>query len=356
MGKRSAGRALGWTCAALTALLLGQVLSRVTGGYGETAEVTVFCEERTCVTGTVLRQEETVTLPETGHFIPALESGKRVGAGQTLLMEEKSPEAAEAARQVRMLRQAIAQKSTPLVARRAQLRESIRQMNSGGKADRQTQAEILGGLSLANQEKEDLQGALAAAEAQLLAAAEASGETYASPVTGIFSGSWDGLEENADGVALPPAERQARTAGRLVTGDTWYFRTVLPEPAEEGDSITLELLCGIFAPASFRVETVRKTEAGYDCVLSCRAHLSEVSELRTLTAAYPREEPALEIPARGMYTVDGITGVWCLVGDSPCFKPVTVLKKTEDTVVVALDRFSTENLLPGDTVLLNMEG
>ena len=354
MGKWGFGKALGWTCAALTALLLGQVLSRVTEGYGETAVATVYRAERTCVTGTVLRQEETVTLPETGNFIPAVASGKRVGAGQALLTEEKSPEAAEAARQVRMLRQSIAQKNTPLISRRAQLRESIRSLNGGDETARRTQAEILGGLSRAGEEKETLLSQLSAAEAQLLSAADTAGMTQKAPVSGIFSSSWDGLEE-AGTKTLPPAQRLSRTAGRLVTGDTWYFQTVLPEPVEEEDYITLELLCGVFAPARFRVETVEKTDAGYACTLSCRAYLSEAAELRTLTAAYPRAEPALEIPARGVYTVDGQTGAWCLVGDSPCFKPVTVLKKTEDTVVVVLDRSSTENLLPGDTVLLDME-
>lgn len=353
MGKWSAGKALGWTCAALTALLLGQVLSRATMGYGETAVATVFRAEKTCVTGTVLRQEETVTLPETGNYIPAVESGKRVGAGQALFIEEKSPEAAEAARQVRMLRSGLSQKNTPLVARRQQMREAIRKMNGGDGETRRTQAETLGSLSRAELETETLKQALSAAEAELLQVSETAGQSCEVPASGIFSSAWDGLEEDPE-ASLPLSERSARTAGRLVTGDTWYFQTVLPEAVEEGDAVTLELLCGIFAPARFRVERVQETEDGYVCSLSCRAYLSEVSELRNLTAAFLQEESGLKIPARSVYTVDGKTGVWCLVGDSPCFKPVTVVKELEDSVVVALDRSSTENLWPGDTVLLDM--
>ncbi len=353
MGKWSAGRALGWTCAALTALLLGQVLSRATVGYGETAVATVFREEKTCVTGTVLRQEETVTLPETGNYIPAVESGKRVGAGQALLIEEKSPEAAEAARQVRMLRGGLSEKSIPLVTRRQQLREAIRRINGGDGRVRRAQAETLGSLSRAEWETGSLKQALSAAEAELLRVSKTAGKACEVPASGIFSSAWDGLE-TGETVSLPLSERTAGTAGRLVTGDTWYFQTVLPEAVEEGDYVTLELLCGIFAPARFYVEEVEKTQAGYACSLSCRAYLSEVSELRILTAAFLQTGSGLEIPARGVYTVDGTVGVWCLVGDSPCFKPVTVIKELEDTVVVELDRSSTENLWPGDTVLLDM--
>lgn len=82
-----------------------------------------------------------------------------------------------------------------------------------------------------------------------------------------------------------------------MTGDTWYFCTLLPDAMEEGDTVTLELFCGIFAPVTFRVESGKETPEGFACRLSCRSHLSEVSELRTLTAAFPAEEAGLEIPA-----------------------------------------------------------
>lgn len=352
MRPRNIGRALGVICGALIALLLGQVLSRLASGYGETAVATVYRPETRYLTGTVLRQEQTVTLPETGDFTPARSSGERVGAGQTLFYTEKDPRSAELARTVRMLRRGKSMEQTPLLTRRNLLRETIRQLNGGTCAVRRTQAETLGGLCRAELPEEALQEALTAAEGRLLETAEAGGDSLTAPVSGIFSGSWDGLEEDPDGT-LPPSERRSRTAGRLVTGDTWYFSTLLPDAMEEGDTVTLELFCGIFAPVTFRVESGKETPEGFACRLSCRSHLSEVSELRTLTAAFPAGEAGLEIPARAVYTVEGETGVWCLVGDSPRFKPVTVTENLTDTVVVALDRSSTENLLPGDVVLLD---
>lgn len=339
------GKGLGWICAALTALLLGQVLSGILAGYGDTAVAALHREEKVYVTGNVLRREEAITLPETGNWVAAHSSGDRVGAGQVLFHEEKAPEAAEAARQVRMLRQGLSQQSAPLVVQRRRFREAIRMLNAGDPQTRQNQAEILGGLSCAEQQEEALRAELSIAEENLKTAAGTGGKTLTAPVSGIFSSAWDGLEQYTE----------EQIAGRLVTGDTWYYQTTLPIAVEEGDTVTLELCSGIFTPEKFRVEQAAKTENGYACLLSCRTHLSEISELRTLTAVFPQEESGLEIPAQAVYTVEGETGVWCLVGDSPQWKQVEVLEKIEDIVVVALDRSTTANLWPGDTVLLDFQ-
>lgn len=344
MKRRIWSKGLGWICAALTALLLGQVLSGILSGYGDTAVAAVHREEPVYVTGTVLRQEELITLPETGDWTPVRASGERVGAGQTLFHVKQSPEASEAARQVRMLRQGLTQRSAPLMVRRQRLREAVRALNAGQMETRQTQAEVLGGLCRAEWQEGTLQNALSAAEADLKAAAETGGESLTAPGSGIFSSAWDGLEQYTG----------ARIAGRLITGDTWYYQTTLPMAVEEGDTVTLELYSGIFTLETFRVERARETENGWECLLSCRTRISEVSQLRTLTAAFPQTESGLEIPARAVYTVEAETGVWCLVGDSPRWKPVTVLETLEDTVVVTLDRSTTENLWPGDVVLLDV--
>lgn len=349
MGRK---RLLLWIGGALTALLLGQVLSALEGGYGKTAVAKLRREEAVYVTGTVSRQEETVYFPDSGPWTPAVRSGGRIGAGQTLLYAEASPQAAETARQVRMLRRGISLKSTPVVTRRQRLREAIRAMNAESLADRKAQAERLGGLYLSDMAPAALELALSRAEQQLKES-PGTGDTAAAPASGIFAMSWDGLEE--DRMDLPAAPRRSGPAGRLVTGDTWYYRVTLPEPVEAGDRVTLRLCNGIFSNAEFRVETAEDAEDGCLCTLSCRTFLSEVSELRTLTAVYPREETGLEIPARAVYTVSGETGVWCLVGDSPRWKAVTVLEQSGDTVVCELDRSSTENLLTGDTVLLDRQ-
>lgn len=349
MGRR---RGLLWIGGALAVLLLGQVLSTLEGGYGKTAVAKLHREEAVYVTGTVSRQEETVYFPDSGSWLPKVQSGGRIGAGQTLFYGETSPQAAETARLVRMLRRGIALKDTPAVTRRQRLREAIRDMNTGTLNDRKSQAEALGGLYRSDMATAALELTLSQAEAQLKAESE-TGETFAAPVSGIFSMSWDGLEEEQ--VSLPAAARRSGTAGRLVTGDTWYYHVTLPEPAEPGDHVTLRLCNGIFSDAEFRVETAEETEEGFRCTLSCRTFLSEISELRTLTAVYPREETGLEIPARAVYTVSGETGVWCLVGDTPRWKAVTVLALSGDTAVCALDRSSTENLLAGDTVLLDRQ-
>lgn len=345
-------RGLLWIGGALAALLLGQVLSTLEGGYGKTAVAKLRREEAVYVTGTVSRQEETVYFPDAGSWLPKVQSGGRVGAGQTLFYGETSPQAAETARLVRMLRRGISLKDTPAVTRRQRLRETIRAVNTGTLEDRKSRAETLGGLCLADTAPAALELALSRAEQQLKES-PGGGDSLTAPVSGIFSMSWDGLEAAQN--SLPASARQSGTAGRLVTGDTWYYRVTLPEPVEAGDQLTLRLCNGIFSDAEFWVETAEETENGFLCTLSCRTFLSEISELRTLTAVYPRKESGLEIPARAVYTVSGETGVWCLVGDTPRWKPVTVLEVAGDTAVCALDRSSTENLLTGDTVLLDRQ-
>ena len=337
-------RGLGWICAALTVLLLGQVLSSVLTGYGDTAVAVIHQGEKVYVTGTVLRQEEPITLPAEGSWVPACSGGDRIGAGQTIFHEEKSPEAAEAARRVRTLRKGLSQQAAPLVVRRTWLREAIRALNTGDCQMRQTQAEVLRGLCCAEQQAGTLRKELSQAEAELKTVAGTGGRTLTASASGIFSCAGAGREQSVS----------ARTAGWLVTGDTWYYQTILPISVEEGDTVTLELCSGIFTPETFFVEKAAKTAEGWECLLSCRTRLSEISELQTLTAVFPQEESGLEIPARAVYTEEQETGVWCLVGDSPQWKPVTVLETTEDTAVVALDRSTTENLWPGDTVLLDV--
>lgn len=340
-------KCLGWIGGALALLLVGQVLSQAVSGYGKTAVATVYREPKVYITGTVLRQEEPVTLPDSEAWAPAVASGKRVGAGQTLFYADKSPDAADAARQVRMLRQSISLQSTPLVTRRNTLRDAIRAINSGDSETRQLQSERLGALCRSEQPEMALEQALASAEQRLKDLSEPGAAPLTAPASGIFSMTWDANQRDLS--------TAAQAVGRLVTGDTWYYSAVLPRVVEAGETIHLELLSGIFSTGSFRVEEVSKTSEGYECLLSCRTHLAEVSELQTLTAAYPQKESGLEIPARAVYTVNNETGVWCLVGDSPRWKPVTVLESMDDTVVVALDRSSTENLWPGDTVLLDFQ-
>jgi hypothetical protein len=104
------------------------------------------------------------------------------------------------------------------------------------------------------------------------------------------------------------------------------------------------------------VETATPTAQGCQVVLSAQDRLEAVATLRTLTALVKKDlKTGLEIPAQGVYTVEGETGVWCLVGDSPRWKPVTILETGTDWVLVELDQSSTGNLWPGDTVLLDYQ-
>lgn len=111
---------------------------------------------------------------------------------------------------------------------------------------------------------------------------------------------------------------------------------------------------GIFEEAEMTVESVTVTPQGSQVLLSCGEYGAAVAELRTLTVKILKDsKTGLEIPAQAVYTVGEETGVWCLVGDSTRWKPVTILEDLGETVLVELDRSSTDNLWPGDAVLLD---
>lgn len=342
---------------ALTLLLLGQVTGLLWRSGPATATARLYSgEESVRVTGTVIRQETVLYFPHGGSWTAAVDSGEKVAAGQTLFTGASTP--ADTAREVRVLRAGTSAAGLPLPEQSRQLHEAIAILNTAEASERGAAAEQTAALMMARQGEEALAPALEQAQQKLREQATAA-ENVTAPESGIFAAHVDGLEavltpETPDAEwMLPEKPAGTLTAGRLITGDTWYYRVELPFVPEVGETLRLELANGIFAEVSMTVETVTETAEGSRVLLSCRQQLEAVAEIRNLTAKILKDsETGLEIPARAVYTVGEETGVWCLEGDSPCWKPVTVIKELEDTVIVQLDRSTTAGLWPGDTVLL----
>ena len=176
-----------------------------------------------------------------------------------------------------------------------------------------------------------------------------------SPAAGIFVSAADGLESILTPAdpwilwALPEKPLPEDAVGRLITGDTWYFRTELPFPVQAGDTLRGSLFWN-GAELTLNVEETRRDG---QTMLSCEQMLSQMAAVRQAEIKiYPDSQSGLEIPARAVYTVEQRTGVWCLVGEAARFKPVTVIEDLGETVVVSLDLSTTDSLWPGDRILL----
>ena len=343
----------------LGAMILGQFLSLAAVRDPKTVTAQLYQGDAPIlVSGVVIRQEYTISAETTGNWIHQVQDGDKVAAGQTLFAWEESLPLANAAQTVRLLRRGIAAAAEPLVSRRENIREAIAALGSTEGAQRREASEILTGYLLG--ESEDLETQLENAEEALLSqGAEVSHEICA-PEAGIFVSWADGLEtiltpeQPWTEWALPVSPVDRLTMGRLVVGDTWYYRTTLSFVPEEEDVLDAMLLNGSFQTVEMTVEEIRRQEEGCQVLLSCREALAEVAKVRQLEIKLlPEEKTGVEIPAEAIYTVDGEMGVWCLVGEAAQFKPVTILERLGDQVVVELDQSTTQGLWPGDQVLLD---
>jgi hypothetical protein len=318
----------------LGALILSQALG-MRSQEPETVTAVLYTPPDQDVSGICIFQAKTVWAPWAGNWTPVLSEGQRAAAGEVLFQWQPQG----------TLSAALSQETdrwnrADLLSRRAAIHQSIAALAQGDHHG----AVILTAAVLA-----ESGGTVAEETPRELPQVTAD-------VTGIFSTAADGLDE----ILTPetpwaewslPQTVKNTALGRLITGDRWYFRTEALD-LEPGEEVSALLLGGLGISVTMTVEAV--TASG--TLLSCTQGLSEVSLCRYLSVKiFSNEQTGLEIPAAAVYTVDGEIGVWCLVGETPRFKAVTIQKDLGDRVVVELDQSTTDNLWPGDQVLRNYQ-
>lgn len=188
------------------------------------------------------------------------------------------------------------------------------------------------------------------------------------PRSGLFSAAADGLE-----AVLPPDALETMTAaeykaaaaqaggelsgavGKLITGDRWYFVTVV-EPStarrlQAGDSILVGFSHDYTGTVDMRVERVGSEETeGCVVVLSSSRNLKDITLLRTQTVelifeqftgihvskqALHMETVTLTDSDSGEETQLQILGVYTVVGQRAEFKPVEVVREGKDYYLVS---------------------
>ena len=159
--------------------------------------------------------------------------------------------------------------------------------------------------------------------------------------------------------AVQPDEADAHAIGRLITSTTWYYACVVPaselSDVEEGDRATLTFARDYYQPVTMRVERLGENEAGSRLlVLSSDRALQNVTLLRQQSAEIVFTSYAgLRVPKSAVRVENGQTGVYILEGTLAKWKPITILHDTGESYVVTLDTSSTNNLWPGDELIIN---
>lgn len=202
--------------------------------------------------------------------------------------------------------------------------------------------------------------------------AQSAGDTSAilAGKAGTFSAAVDGYESVltperlmemtvAEFESVQPDETDANAIGRLVTSATWYYACVVPASelsgVEEGDRATLTFARDYYQPVTMRVARLGGNEAGSRLlVLSSDRALQNVTLLRQQSAEIVfTSYSGLRVPKSAVRVENGQTGVYILEGTLAKWKPITILHDTGESYVVTLDTSSTNNLWPGDELIIN---
>lgn len=202
--------------------------------------------------------------------------------------------------------------------------------------------------------------------------AQSAGDTSAilAGKAGTFSAAVDGYESVltperlmemtvAEFESVQPDETDANAIGRLVTSATWYYACVVPASelsgVEEGDRATLTFARDYYQPVTMRVARLGGNEAGFRLlVLSSDRALQNVTLLRQQSAEIVfTSYSGLRVPKSAVRVENGQTGVYILEGTLAKWKPITILHDTGESYVVTLDTSSTNNLWPGDELIIN---
>lgn len=343
-------------------------------------------------TGFVVRDEEAII---SGYEITAVtvSEGERVASGQRIATGYRSTDAQDRQTRIEELEHELeqldyAQSFSSDASDQAELENTIEtnlQAMSRSVARRDMNACVdrsaaIKGLVLrqtsTEEELTDLTQRIAAlnSERQSLIQQSASDTMAVSaPGSGYFSGTVDGYE-----VLLTPQSLQTMTikkledlepdnmpagaVGKVISGSTWYYVTAvdsaLVEDIRPGDEVPVSFVSAFYDDLTMTVERLGDDEDGKRLlVLSSDLYMQEVTLLREQSADVVFSSCAgLRVPKEAIrVTEDRRTGVYVLEAGAAEWKYVDILHDNGESYVVTLDKSSTDNLWPGDEIILTAE-
>ena len=342
------------------------------------------------VEGWVVREEQLLT-SSSAITVPERSEGEKVGAGQVVAMGYSDADAQTRQDQIELLSAQLEQLTyATTVAAEAGDTTSLddavfQQLTAWAKltasqslsesVDVSTALKGLilrhgaddGALTALNSQIAQIQSQLTSLETQ------AVGDTTSinAPVAGYFSADVDGYEQVltpellstmsiAQLESLEPAAISSNAFGRLITSSRWYYVAAVPtenlKELDVNDTATVQFAISGSESLPMQVERLGDDENGQSLlVLSSELSLQSVTLLRRQQAdIILRSHHGLRVPKEAIRTDEaGNTGVYILETTSAQWKPVTLLYDDGDSYVVALDKSATDNLWPGDEIIVN---
>ena len=201
---------------------------------------------------------------------------------------------------------------------------------------------------------------------------QAASDTKAVTVSasGYFSGTVDGYESvltpelldtmtAQDYAQIAPQETDSAAIGKLIHGDTWYFVTLVPaadaKEVAKGDRVQVTFARDFYVPITMTVRRIGGNEAGYRLlVLESDEYMQSVTMLRQQSADVVfNSYSGLRVPKDAVRVDErGRTGVYILEGAVARWKTIEILHDNGESYVVTLDKSSTNNLWPGDEIIV----
>lgn len=352
--------------------------------------VEVSVSEGRSVEGWVVREEQLLT-SSSAITVPERSEGEKVGAGQVVAMGYSDADAQTRQDQIELLSAQLEQLTyATTVAAEAGDTTSLddavfQQLTAWAKltasqslsesVDVSTALKGLilrhgaddGALTALNSQIAQIQSQLTSLETQ------AVGDTtsISAPVAGYFSADVDGYEQVltpellstmsiAQLESLEPTAISSNAFGRLITSSRWYYVAAVPtenlKELDVNDTATVQFAISGSESLPMQVERLGDDENGQSLlVLSSESSLQSVTLLRRQQAdIILRSHHGLRVPKEAIRTDEaGNTGVYILETTSAQWKPVTLLYDDGDSYVVALDKSATDNLWPGDEIIVN---
>ena len=357
--------------------------------FSTTLTYQATAEDSIPMTGWIVRDEETFH-SDAATVTHALGEGQKVGYHQTIAMAYDNPQALDTVAEIQTRELQLQQLEFALTSyldadAALQLDSSItgsiltlRQNLSGG--DYSSAADDISALKAAvlksshsYESAEDVQANIRQVKQQIsdLRASLTGAQAIVAQRPGTYSAVCDGYESVLtpaflDGVT-PSALRgvsageNSGNVGKLIYGDRWYYTAAIDADRAAsltvGQAATLRLAKGMTQDAPVRVESISREEDGQVAVvLSCDEYMAEITLLRHQAAELIlRSYTGLRIPTTALrLDEDGSTGVYCVVGVSARFKPVTVVYQGDGYTLVrpARDAEGSAILRSGDEIIV----
>lgn len=191
------------------------------------------------------------------------------------------------------------------------------------------------------------------------------------PRAGYFSGTTDGYESvlTPDAITslsvtefhrLQPSAKAAGAVGKIISGDTWYYLTVLPADQlsglKIGSTVTVSFAQDASANVPMTLHHMSQEEDG-KLVVALRADrfLQDMTLIRQQNVDIIfRTHTGLRVPKQAVRVrEDGTVGVFVLESAAANWKRVNILHDNGETYLVELDKSSTKNLWPGDELIVS---